>query len=168
MRPRISIGIAALAVGVAFASAPASAQSKQNAPSYSNTGANGAPLSPGGVSAAASAFGGPGAGYIGPANPGKTNPVNYSNTGPSGAPLSPGGISAAASAYGGPGYVPTVGSSPNGAASHGNALYAYSPSGAASAPTPSYSNTRASGAPLSPGGISAGASAYGGPGYQGN
>ena len=174
MRSRITVAMTALAFGAALATAPAFAQTRQPVPSYSNTGPNsGAPLSPGGISAAASSFGGPGPGYIGPSGGGSATPTNYSNTGPTGAPLSPGGISAAANAYGGPGFIQTAGSSPNGTSpsgttSHGRALYAYSSSGAAPAPAPSYSNTRASGAPLSPGGISAGASAFGGPGYQGN
>jgi hypothetical protein len=167
MRSRITVTITALAFGTALATAPAVAQTRQPAPSYSNTGPfSGAPLSPNGAGAGASSFGGPGAGYIGPSGIGKPAPVNYSNTGLTGAPLSPGGISAAASAYGGPGYTQTAGSSPSGTTSHGKALYAYSSSGAA--PAPSYSNSRPSGAPVSPGGISAAASAFGGPGYQGN
>jgi len=165
MRSRITIAITTLALGTALAAAPAFAQVRQPIPQYSNTGPfSGAPLSPGGISAAASSFGGPGPGYIGPSGGGKSTAANYSNSGPTGAPLSPGGISAAASAYGGPGYMQTAGSSPT--PSRGGALYAYSSSGAA--PAPSYSNTRPSGAPLSPNGISAAASAYGGPGYQGN
>jgi hypothetical protein len=172
MRSAITVAITAtvtvLAFGAALAAAPAFAQSRQSAPSYSNTGPfSGAPLSPGGISAAASSFGGPGPGYIGPSGGRSAAPVNYS-TGPTGAPLSPGGISAAANAYGGPGFIQTAGSSPSGTPSHGRALYAYSSSGAAPAPASSYSNTRPSGAPLSPGGISAAASAFGGPGYQGN
>jgi hypothetical protein len=111
MRPKMIMSFAALALGTVVASAPALAKtvnhSVQADPrTYSNTGPNGAPLSPGGISAAASAYGGPG--YNAPATNGQPvhdNPVNYSNTGPGGAPLSPGGISAAASAFGGPGYV---------------------------------------------------------------
>ena len=111
MRPKMIMSFAALALGTVVASAPALAQPIKHSapaapPSYSNTTASGAPLSPGGISAAASAYGGPG--YNGTGTNGQpvhVNPVNYSNTGPSGAPLSPGGISAAASAYGGPGYV---------------------------------------------------------------
>ncbi len=150
MRSRITIATA-LALGTALTAAPALAQVRQPAPSYSNTGPySGAPLSPGGISAAASSFGGPGPGYIGPSGGGATA-AKYSNTGPySGAPLSPGGISAAASSFGGPGpgYI--------------------GPGPGRLTPSPSYSNTRASGAPLSPNGISAAASSYGGPGYQGN
>jgi hypothetical protein len=168
MRSRITVAMTALALGTALAAAPALAQTRQPAPSYSNTGPySGAPLSPGGISAAANSFGGPGPGYIGPSGGGKAAPANYS-TGPTGAPLSPGGISAAANAYGGPGYMQTAGSSPSGTPSHSRALYAYSSSGTAPAPASSYSNTRPSGAPLSPGGISAAANAFGGPGYQGN
>lgn len=171
MRSRITVTVTALVLGTALAASPALAQTRQLAPSYSNTGPfSGAPLSPGGIGAAANAFGGSGPGYIGPSGGGSAAAANYSNTGPTGAPLSPGGISAAASAYGGPGYMQTAGSSPNstspgGTTAHGRALYAYSSS---PAPAPSYSNTRPSGAPLSPGGISAAASAFGGPGYQGN
>jgi hypothetical protein len=168
MRSGITVTITALAFGTALATTPALAQTRQPAPSYSNTGPfSGAPLSPNGAGAGASSFGGPGAGYIGPSGGGKSAPVSYSNTGPTGAPLSPNGISAAASSYGGPGYTQTAGSSPSSTTSHGKALYASS-SGAAPAPAPGYSNTRPSGAPVSPGGISAAASAFGGPGYQGN
>jgi hypothetical protein len=149
MRLRSTLTLAALVLGAACASVPAFAQSRQSNPSYSNTGPyNGAPLSPGGISAAPSAFGGPGPGYVGPSG-GKGTPASYSNSIASGAPLSPGGISAAPSAYGGPGagYI--------------------GPAGGKGAPAP-YSNSVASGAPLSPGGISAAPSAYGGPGYTGN
>jgi hypothetical protein len=140
MRSRI-ISFAALTLGTALTAVPAFAQ---HAPTYSNTGPTGAPLSPGGISAAASAYMGPG--YSGPSSPGK--PITFSTGGPDGAPLSPGGISAAASAYRGPGYS--------------------GPSGTPSRPTPvTYSNTGPGGAPLSPGGISAAADAYGGPGYMG-
>jgi hypothetical protein len=156
MRPKMIMGFAALALGTVVASAPALAKTVKHSvqadpPSYSNTTASGAPLSPGGISAAASAYGGPG--YNGTGTNGQpvhVNPVNYSNTGPNGAPLSPGGISAAASAYGGPGY---NGTGTNGQPVHVNPV--------------NYSNTGPSGAPLSPGGISAAASAYGGPGYVG-
>jgi hypothetical protein len=147
MRSNILAGIAALALGTALAAAPAFAQSR-SAPSYSNTGPySGAPLSPGGIAAGASAFGGPGPGYIGPQGAHAT-PAGYSNVGPNGgAPLSPGGIGAAASAFGGPGpgYI--------------------GPQGGRGTPAP-YPNTQRSGAPLSPGGIAAGASAFGGPGYN--
>jgi hypothetical protein len=150
MRSIITTGIVALALGTALAAAPAFAQSR-SAPSYSNTGPNsGAPLSPNGIGAAASAMGGPGDGYIGPKGGPKTTPANYSNVGPtSGAPLSPNGIGAAASAMGGPGdgYI--------------------GPKGGKGAPAP-YSNAAKSGAPLSPNGIGAAASAYGGPGYSGH
>ena len=111
MRPKIIVGFVALAFGTVVASAPALAKTVKHSaraapPTYSNTGPGGAPLSPGGISAAASAYGGPG--YNGTGTNGQpvhVNPVTYSNTGPSGAPLSPGGISAAASAFGGPGYI---------------------------------------------------------------
>ena len=99
MRPTINFGFAALVLGAAFASVPAFAQ--QNAP-----------LSPGGISAAADSFGGPGPGYIAPETPGKAlfayapaGLTAYSNTGPRGAPLSPGGIGTGADSFGGPGYV---------------------------------------------------------------
>jgi hypothetical protein len=112
MRPKMIMSFAALALGTVVASAPALAQPIKHSapaapPSYSNTTASGAPLSPGGISAAASAYGGPG--YNGTTGtngqPVHVTPSNYSNTGPNGAPLSPGGISAAASAFGGPGYM---------------------------------------------------------------
>jgi len=127
MQQKMIVGIAALALGTALASAPALAKSKTTpaAPTYSNTGPWGAPLSPNGISAAASAYGGPG--FNGPYDqapahgtlmayvPGGGTPQGrqsahtapppaYSNTGPWGAPLSPNGISAAANAYGGPGF----------------------------------------------------------------
>jgi hypothetical protein len=109
---RTTFTLAALAIGVALAAGPALAQD--------------APLSPGGISAAANAYGGPGPGQIGPraqsaqtqtsraqgrslynsargAAPVAAPSLNY-NAGLNGAPLSPGGISAAADAYGGPGY----------------------------------------------------------------
>jgi hypothetical protein len=64
MQNRIIVGLAALALGTAVASAPAMAKSKTKtttgAPSYSNMGPTGAPLSPNGIGAAASAYGGPG------------------------------------------------------------------------------------------------------------
>jgi hypothetical protein len=127
MHSKIMMGMAALALGTAFASAPAFAAAKKvvvihpAAPSYSNTGPWSAPLSPNGISAAASAYGGPG--YNGPygatagdhtsglyASAGglgaRTTTVTYSTLGPKGAPLSPNGISAAADAFGGPGYQP--------------------------------------------------------------
>jgi hypothetical protein len=63
MRSAITIAIAALALGTASASVPAFAQSRQTAPSYSNTGPWSAPLSPGGIGVAADAF--VGAGYAG-------------------------------------------------------------------------------------------------------
>jgi hypothetical protein len=150
MQSRIMMAVAALALGTACASAPAFAAKKVvviHPLSYSNTGPWSAPLSPGGISAAADAFGG--AGYNGPYGaPYHAVKTSYSNTGPWSAPLSPGGISAAASAFGGPGY--------NGP--YGGAPY--------HATTLKYSNTGPSGAPLSPGGISAAADAFGGPGYQ--
>jgi hypothetical protein len=147
MRPRSTLTLAALVLGAACASVPALAQSRQSNPSYSNTGPyNGAPLSPNGISAAASSFGGSGPGYIGPTG-GKGAPAPYSNSVASGAPLSPNGIGAAASSYGGSAYV--------------------GPSGSKGSPAP-YSNNMASGAPVSPNGISAGGISFGGPGYMGN
>ncbi len=148
MRSMIIAGIAALALGTALASAPAFAQSR-SAPGYSNTGPNGAPLSPNGLAAAASSFGGPGPGYIGPQGA-RATPAGYSNSGPyNGAPLSPNGLAAAANSFGGPGpgYI--------------------GPAAGRGAPAP-YSNMAKSGAPLSPNGIGAAANAYGGPGYSGN
>ena len=149
MRSTIITGIAALALGTALAAAPAFAQSR-TAPVYSNTGPfSGAPLSPNGLAAAASSFGGPGPGYIGPQGAHAT-PAGYSNAGPyNGAPLSPNGLAAAASSFGGPGpgYI--------------------GPNGGRGTPAP-YSNVTKSGAPLSPNGLAAGASSFGGPGYQGN
>jgi hypothetical protein len=135
MRSRIITAIAALALGAAFASVPAFAQQ--------------APLSPGGVTAAADSFGGPG--YSGPAAPaqkGKSKPVTYSTTGPTGAPLSPGGVTAAADSFGGPGY-----SGPQG---HPQA----------DGKPASYSSTGPGGAPLSPGGVTTAADSFGGPGYN--
>jgi hypothetical protein len=149
MRPRSTLTLAALVLGAACASVPALAQSRQSNPSYSNTGPySGAPLSPDGIGAAASSFGGSAPGYIGPTG-GKGKPTPYSNSVASGAPLSPNGIGAAASSFGGsaPGYI--------------------GPTGGKGAPAP-YSNNLASGAPISPNGISAAASSYGGPGYMGN
>jgi hypothetical protein len=147
MRPRSSLTLAALVIGAACASVPAFAQSRQSNQNYSNTGPySGAPLSPGGIGAAASSYGGSGPGFIGPSG-GKGTPAPYSNNVASGAPLSPGGIGAAASSYGGTAYV-----------------------GPTEKPTTSaaYSNSRPSGAPISPGGIGTAASSYGGPGYMGN
>jgi hypothetical protein len=144
MRSKIAISFAALTLGATLASVPAFAQhAKQTVPTYSNTGPGGAPLSPNGISAAASAFGGPG--YGGPSSPSK--PLTYSTAGPTGAPLSPNGISAAASAYMGPGY--------GGPSAQGKI-----------APV-TYSTGGPGGAPLSPDGISAAANAYRGPGYVG-
>jgi hypothetical protein len=146
MRPRSTLTIAALVLGAACASVPAFAQSRQNSLDYSNTGPySGAPLSPGGISAAPSSYGGPGAGYIGPTG-GKGKEMPVSNTMASGAPLSPGGISTGGQSFGGPGYM--------GPSSKGTA-------GA-------YPNTTKSGAPLSPGGIGSAPSQFGGPGYTGN
>jgi hypothetical protein len=149
MRPRSTLTLTALVLGVACASVPAFAQSRQSTPSYSNTGPyNGAPLSPDGIGAAASSFGGSGPGYIGPSG-GKGSPAPYSNNLASGAPLSPDGIGAAASSFGGsgPGYIGPVNGKGTPAA---------------------YNTSRPSGAPLSPNGIGAAASSYGGPGYMGN
>ncbi len=110
MHSKIMMGAAVLALGTAFASAPAFAAAKKvvvihpATPSYSNTGPWSAPLSPNGIAAAASAYGGPG--YNGPYGgaPYHATALKYSNTGPKGAPLSPNGIGAAADAFGGPGY----------------------------------------------------------------
>jgi hypothetical protein len=102
MRPRTTLTLAALVLATAYAWVHAFAQSRQSNPSYSNTGSNGAPLSPNGISAAASSFGVPS--YVGPSGGKGTSPAPYSNSVASGAPLSPNGISAAASSYGGPGY----------------------------------------------------------------
>ncbi len=144
MRSRIAIGFAALTLGVTLASVPAFAQNgRQSVLTYSNTGPGGAPLSPGGISAAASAYMGPG--YSGPSSPSK--PMTFSTGGPDGAPLSPNGISAAASAFRGPGYS--------------------GPTQAAGVRPVTYSNAGPQGAPLSPGGISAAADAFRGPGYVG-
>jgi hypothetical protein len=150
MRARITLSLAAIALGAASITAPAFAATKQTTPTYSNIGPNsGAPLSPGGIGAGANAFGGPGAGYIAPVHPpAKLEPVKYSNVGPNnGAPLSPGGIGAGANAFGGPsdGYI--------------------GPHGAKGTPA-AYPNIGPRGTPLSPGGIGAGASAFGGPGFQ--
>ena len=135
MPSKIITAAAALALGAAFASVPAFAQQ--------------APLSPGGVTAAADSFGGPG--YSGPAAPAqksKGKPVTYSTTGPTGAPLSPGGTTAAADSFGGPGY--------SGPEVHPQA----------DGKPATYSSTGPGGAPLSPGGVTAAASSFGGPGYN--
>jgi hypothetical protein len=154
MHCKFTMSVAALVLGTACAAAPALAAKKVkpiviHPPiyNYSNTGpAGSAPLSPNGISAAASAFGGPG--YNGPyGEPGAhVAPATYSNTGPANAPLSPNGISAAASAFGGPGF-----NGPYGAQSHVTPM--------------KFSTLGPSGAPLSPNGISAAANAFGGPGY---
>ena len=104
MCARIIIGLAAFALGAACASAPAFAAPKQGAaPTYSNMGPKGAPLSPNGAGAGASAFGGPG--FNGPyADQNNVKPMQYSTMGHNGAPLSPNGAGAGASAFGGPGY----------------------------------------------------------------
>jgi hypothetical protein len=60
MRPRSTLTLAALVLGAACASVPAFAQSRASTPTYSNNLASGAPISPNGISAAASAYGGPG------------------------------------------------------------------------------------------------------------
>jgi hypothetical protein len=159
MRPRIVMSLAVLALGTACASAPAFAKHAKHVTqvviplSYSNTGPWSAPLSPNGISAAASAFGGPG--FNGPygqtAQNGRTayaSTANYSNTGPSRAPLSPNGIGAAADAFGGPGY-----NGPYGQPVHVSPV--------------TYSTLGPKGAPLSPNGIGAAADAFGGPGYMG-
>jgi hypothetical protein len=174
MHRRIMMGAAALVLGTACATAPALAKKKVKpivvhpaAYSYSNTAPTGnAPLSPGGISAAASAFGGPG--YNGPYGTTSAHvaPVTYSTSGPGNAPLSPNGISAAASAFGGPGYNgPYNETTPT----HGSGLNAYASTNgpSARASTATYSTLGPKGAPLSPGGISAAADAFGGPGYGG-
>lgn len=145
MRLQLTTGFAAVALGTALACTAALAQQ----------GPRGAPLSPGGISAAASAYGGPGPGFIGPDPQGRFagfTPTDYSIAGLRGAPLSPGGISAAANSFGGPGpgYI--------GPDNLGRTFRAS---------TLTYSNTGLHGAPLSPGGISAAANAFGGPGYMG-
>ncbi len=162
MNSKIVIGVAALALGIA--TAPAMAKNVKSivihpATSYSNTGPWSAPLSPNGIGAAASAFGGPG--YNGPY--GQTfhaTPANYSNAGPWNAPLSPNGIGAAASAFGGPGY-----NGPYGDTTGTSGLYASAAGTRAYAGTVKYSTLGPSGAPLSPNGIGAAADAFGGPGY---
>jgi hypothetical protein len=158
MNSKTVMGIAALALGIACATAPAVAKDRKTifihpATSYSNTGPWSAPLSPGGIAAAGDAFGGPG--FNGPyGQTYRATPATYSNSGPWSAPLSPGGIAAAGDAFGGPGF-----NGPYGATARtGSGLYAY-------ASTVKYSNTGPSGAPLSPGGIGAAADAFGGPGY---
>jgi hypothetical protein len=147
MRPSSTLTLAALVLGMACASVPAFAQSRQSGTGsgYSNSTASGAPVSPNGISAAASAYGGPG--YMAPVT-GKSEPAGYSNSVAQGAPLSPNGIGAAPTSYGGPGYMAPV-------------------TGKSSTPA-AYSNNMASGAPISPGGISAAANAYGGPAYSGH
>ena len=173
MQQKIILGIAALVLGTACATAPAFAKKDKQIVihplSYSNTGPWQAPLSPNG--AGASAFGGPG--YNGPYGQPSAHvaSVTYSNTGPWNAPLSPNGAGAGASAFGGPGY--------NGPyeqpQAHGT-LMAYSPNGVGAAGShgqparnaaPTYSNTGPWQAPLSPNGAGAGASAFGGPGFNG-
>jgi hypothetical protein len=135
MHSKIITAAAALTLGAAFASAPALAQQ--------------APLSPGGITAAADSFGGPGySGPVAPAQKGKSKPVTYSTSGPTGAPLSPGGITAAADSFGGPSY-----SGPEG---HPQA----------DGKPASFSSRGPGGAPLSPGGVTAAASSFGGPGYN--
>jgi hypothetical protein len=135
MHSKIITAAAALTLGAAFASAPALAQQ--------------APLSPGGITAAADSFGGPGySGPVAPAQKGKRKPVTYSTSCPTGAPLSPGGITAAADSFGGPGY-----SGPEG---HPQA----------DGKPASFSSTGPGGAPLSPSGVTAAASSFGGPGYN--
>jgi hypothetical protein len=149
MRARTMIGLAALALGAACATAPAFAAPKQGTsqqPTYSNMGPKGAPLSPNGAGAGASAFGGPG--FNGPyADQTNVKSMQFSTMGPKGAPLSPNGSGAGASAFGGPGY---------------NGPYADQ----TNVKPMQFSTTGPKGAPLSPNGAGAGASAYGGPGYQ--
>lgn len=174
MRRSITIGFAALTLGAAFASSAALAQQSGSVAGHptrtslvrhnkrhrprpvsarvsSPTVAQSAPLSPGGIGAAADSFGGPG--YIGP-DPGPSrsnNSRNYSVVDPPGgpaAPLSPGGIGTGADSFGGPGYMgPVAGAS------------GYRPS--------NYSIAGPNGAPLSPGGIGTGADSFRGPGYIG-
>jgi hypothetical protein len=155
MHCKFMMSIAALVLGTACAAAPALAAKKVKPIvihpaiyNYSNTGpAGSAPLSPNGISAAASAYGGPGFnGPYGDQTQTHVTPMNFSTSGPKGTPLSPGGIGAAASAFGGPGY---------------NGPYETTPH----ASTTKYSTMGPSGAPLSPNGIGAAANAFGGPGY---
>lgn len=165
----ITLGVAALALGTAFTAAPALAQGRQSAPSWSNAGPWGAPLSPGGIAASGVSFGGPGPGYIGPPASGFGAPqtrvtrvhgrtlyasvspptASFSTTNPWGAPLSPGGISSSGASFGGPsaGYI--------------------GPQNPGPAPKLTYSTLGPRGAPLSPGGISASGVSFGGPGYNG-
>jgi hypothetical protein len=150
MRGKIIIGVAALALAAASTSVPAFAAKKvaSNGPTtYSSMGPKGAPLSPNGAGAGASAFGGPG--FNGPYADGTNNvkPMQFSTTGPKGEPLSPNGAGAGASAFGGPGY-----SGPYGDGTKVKAM--------------NFSTMGPKGAPLSPNGAGAGASAFGGPGYQ--
>jgi hypothetical protein len=171
MHRRITMSFAALVLGTACTAAPAFAAKKQatviHPTNTSNAVPANAPLSPNGISAAANAYGGPG--YNGPygAAPAHVAPATYSNAGPGGsAPLSPNGISAAASAFGGPGYNGPYGET---AQTHGSGLNAFASTNgqSAHASTVTYSTLGPKGAPLSPGGISAAADAFGGPGYSG-
>ncbi|HEY2532360.1 MAG TPA: hypothetical protein VGJ20_31265 [Xanthobacteraceae bacterium] len=174
MRRSITIGFAALTLGTAFSSSAALAQQSASVAGHptrvsvarhnsrhrprsvsgrasSATVAQSAPLSPGGVGAAADSFGGPG--YMGPdPGPGRSdNTRNYSVVDPPGgpaAPLSPGGIGTGANSFGGPGY--------SGASA-----------GASGYRSSNYSISGLHGAPLSPGGIGAAADSFGGPGYNG-
>jgi hypothetical protein len=99
MRARITLSVAAIALGAVVISAPAFAQT------YSNMQKNGAPISPNGLAAAANSYGGPsgmGGAYLGPNT--KVTPAPYSNLTKSGHPISPNGLAAAANSMGGPGY----------------------------------------------------------------
>jgi hypothetical protein len=166
MHSRIMMGVAALALGTACATAPAMAKNVKeiviHPQSYSNTGPWSAPLSPGGISATGDSFGGPG--FNGPSGmPYHPVDVKYSNTGPWSAPLSPGGISATGDSFGGPGF-----NGPFGGTASSSGLNAYASTAGARTSTVTYSNNRPSGAPLSPGGIATGGSSFGGPGYNSN
>src|SRR5208282_4197212 len=135
------ITLAALALGVCLASAPAFAQTSGCV--------SPAPLSPGGIGTAADSFGGPGPGYIGPvACPsGQGTLFNYV------APVTHGQVPAKGRLFN---YVAPV--------THGQVpakgrLFNYvAPETSGQAPA----NTQL--APLSPGGIGTGADSFGGPG----
>jgi hypothetical protein len=145
MRARITLSVAAIALGAVVLSAPAFAQT------YSNIGKNGAPISPDGLAAAANSYGGPSGAsgtLLGPGT--RTTPAAYSNMQKNGAPISPNGLAAAANVTGGP--------------SGASGMY----NGPQTRTTPApYSNFKANGHPLSPNGLAAAANALGGPGYQG-
>jgi hypothetical protein len=146
MRARITLSVAAIALGAVVISAPAFAQT------YSNMQKNGAPISPNGLAAAANSYGGPsgmGGAYLGPGT--TATPAAYSNAQQNGAPISPNGLAAAANSYGGPSGMGGAYLGPNTKVT----------------PAP-YSNLTKSGHPISPNGLAAAANSMGGPGYQGN